>query len=114
MNKPFMKVLREANEIRALEWGGHTLEEGDICFHGMELGGEAGELQNVLKKLCRWLNENPGGLSLEEAMPMLIDECADVVICADLIAGMFKIDLEAAIRMKFNKTSEKNGLHTRL
>lgn len=110
----FLDYLREGNKVRAIEWAGHKLEEGDICFHGMEIGGEVGELQNVLKKFSRWLADNPGGMHPDEALPLIAEECADVVICADLIAGMFDIDLQKAITDKFNKTSEKYGLQTRL
>ena len=41
-------------------------------------------------------------------------ELADVVICVDLLASALGGDLGEAVRRKFNATSEKNGLLTRL
>jgi hypothetical protein len=37
-----------------------------------------------------------------------------VIICVDLIAMDVGIDLEAAVRRKFNATSKKYGLKTRI
>ena len=42
------------------------------------------------------------------------EELADVIVCVDLIAMDLGIDLGEALRAKFNKTSEKYGLMTRL
>ena len=39
---------------------------------------------------------------------------ADVVICVDLIGMEIGIDSAEAVRSKFNATSEKHGLKTRL
>jgi hypothetical protein len=37
-----------------------------------------------------------------------------VVICVDLLMMQAEIDFHAAVRKKFNETSEKYGLATRL
>ncbi len=44
----------------------------------------------------------------------LSEELADVVICADLLAAKYNIDLEAAVKDKFNKTSDKYNLGVKL
>lgn len=44
----------------------------------------------------------------------LAEELADVVICVSLIAIAQDINLSDSIVKKFNKTSEKYGLKTRL
>jgi len=101
--------LRAANETRQREWDPQsrvTLE-----YRGNELAGETGEACNVIKKLARERNGMPGSRA---TVQQLADELADVVICADLVAMAEGIDLGAAVVAKFNATSEKVGLATRL
>jgi NTP pyrophosphatase (non-canonical NTP hydrolase) len=101
--------LREANVQRQAEWDLHA--KIDLAFRGNELAGETGEACNVIKKLER---ERLGIKGSRDTIPHLAEELADIVICVDLIAMHCGIDLEVAIRNKFNKTSEANGLKTRL
>lgn len=101
--------LRDANAARQAEWGRDnqiTLE-----YRGNEMAGEVGEACNVIKKLAR---ERMGIRGPRDTVEHLAEELADVVICADLIAMAAGIDLDAAVQNKFNATSEKNGLVTRL
>ena len=102
--------LRAANVERGAQWDGKPASLDDLSFRAMELGGETGEALNVAKKLVRKLSGRVGGLTLEEARPMLAEELADVVICADRVAEVLAIDLAPAIIAKFNKTSRKHGL----
>jgi hypothetical protein len=75
------------------------------------MAGEVGEACNVIKKLDR----ERMGIRGSRALPgQLAEELADVVICADLIALAEGIDLDQAVTDKFNATSEKVGLATRL
>jgi NTP pyrophosphatase (non-canonical NTP hydrolase) len=101
--------LREANIVRNQEYW----PEGSpsLSFRGVELAGEAGEACNLIKKLER---ERMGKVGTRATIEELAEELADVVICADLIAMDQGIDLEAAIREKFNKTSEKYNLKTKM
>lgn len=104
-----LRDLRIADQARQAEWdkaGGITLS-----YRGNELAGEVGEACNVIKKLER---ERLGIRGSRATVAQLADELADVVICSDLIAGAEGIDLGAAIVRKFNETSEKVGLATRL
>lgn len=101
-------ALRRSNEARHQEWAnGETLP---LSFRGLELGGEAGEACNEIKKIERIRLGITGG---KEDLQALANELADVVICADLIAMDLDIDLGEAIKDKFNHTSEKYGLETR-
>lgn len=102
-------TLRAANVARQLEWD----NEGriDAAYRGNELAGEVGEACNVIKKLER---ERRGIRGSRATVAELADELADVVICADLIAMQYGIDLDAAVARKFNATSEKVALDTRL
>lgn len=104
-----LKKLREANIIRAKEWapGVHL----DLSFKGNELAGEVGEACNIIKKMERQRLGLAGGKVDIEG---LTEELADVIICVDLIARSLDIDLEEAIVAKFNKTSDKMGLSTKL
>lgn len=104
-----MKNLRKANVARNAEWdaGGKL----SLSFRGNEIAGEVGEACNVIKKLDR---ERMGLVGSRDTIAHLAEELADVVICADLIAMHEGIDLAAAIEAKFNATSEKVGLKTRL
>lgn len=101
--------LREANIIRSKEWAGDV--ELDLSFAGNELAGEVGEACNIIKKMER----KRFGLKTSEAtVDDLREELADVIICVDLIAMKLGIDLDKAVMDKFNKTSEKYGLETRM
>lgn len=99
-------TLRAANQLRQAEWPGAAIRT-DASFRGNELAGETGEACNVIKKLER---ERLGIAGSRDTVSHLAEELADVVICADLIADTYGIDLWAAIRAKFNATSNKIGV----
>ena len=104
-----MNRLRDANVARQAEWDPDnriTLE-----YRGNEMAGEVGEACNVIKKLARERMGIPGSRA---SIYNLAEELADVVICADLIAMHIGIDLGDAVKEKFNKTSAKIGLRTRI
>lgn len=103
------RTLRTANEFRQREWD----KEGgiDASYRGNELAGEVGEACNIIKKLER---ERLGIRGSRATTAQLAEELADVVICVDLIAMQYGIDLDAAVAAKFNATSQKYGLATRL
>lgn len=65
--------------------------------------GELGELANVLKKVRR------GDYTLEEALPEIRKEFADVAIYLDIFSAQFGFDLGDAIRDKFNEVSDRVG-----
>lgn len=101
--------LRSANRARQKGWdSGNQIT---LAYRGNELAGEVGEACNVIKKLER---ERLGIAGSRDTMEHLAEELADVIICADLIAMQAGIDLDGAVRAKFNATSEKVGLLTRL
>lgn len=102
-------ALRAANIARQKEWdAGNQLT---LSYRGNELAGEVGEACNVIKKLER---ERLGIAGSRDSKAHLAEELADVIICVDLIAMAEGIDMDAAVRAKFNATSEKVGLRTRL
>ena len=123
-------ALRIANIARQAEWPGG--EYVDLAFRGLELAGEIGEatdavvdllsisaasgrLANKLKKITR-LDRGIKGTTEERAVLLkeVMAELADVVICVDLVAMQLDVSLQQAVRGKFNATSLKHSLRTRL
>ena len=102
-------TLRAANAARQAEWDKDS--KIDLSYRGNELAGEVGEACNIIKKLER---ERLGIRGSRATSAQLAEELAGVVICADLIAMAAGIDLDEAVRRKFNATSEKVGLSTRM
>jgi NTP pyrophosphatase (non-canonical NTP hydrolase) len=101
--------LRDANYTRQKEWDSeHQLTEE---YFGNALAGEVGEACNVVKKLAR---QRMGLVGSKASTEDLGEELADVIIYADLLAQHYNIDIAEAVRRKFNKTSEKYNLKTRL
>lgn len=101
--------LRLANMVRQQEWDPNG--KIDIAYRGNELAGEVGEACNVIKKLAR---ERIGIRGTRATAEQLAEELADAIICVDLIAMQEGIDLAAAVRKKFNDTSEKYALAARI
>lgn len=103
-----LSMLRLANIVRQSEW---DKEDGiTAVYRGNELAGEVGEACNIIKKLER----ERLGIRGSRATPQdLGEELADAIICIDLIAMQFDVNLAEAIRAKFNATSKKYGLQTR-
>jgi len=101
--------LRSANIRRQREWD--PSDKIALSYRGNELAGECGEACNEIKKLDRERMGIRGSRSTKER---LAEELADVVICVDLICMAEGIVLSQAVRDKFNATSEKVGLTTRL
>lgn len=103
-------TLRQANISRQREWDKDS--KISIEYRGNELAGEVGEACNIIKKIAR---ERLGIVGSRATVEQLAEELADVVICADLIAMGEGIDLLGnAVPEKFNATSEKVGMKTRL
>lgn len=100
----FLAKLRYFNMKRAYEWFGN--DDPGVMFDAAELGGEAGELLNVCKKIAREKAGMPGSRT---NMAEFKDEIADVLICLDKLAGRYGIDLAEATVSKFNRTSRKVG-----
>lgn len=106
--REFLQSLRAANTLRAPDFGTGTIDAGwNVAERGNELAGETGELCNVLKKMLRL--QSKGQPVSEDLMRAAAEELGDVIICADLIAAKLGLDLQQAVRGKFNMTSRKIG-----
>lgn len=106
-----MKIsdLQAAHVARQREWCPD--QQPDLSFRGNEMAGETGEACNVIKKLER---ERHGWRGSRDTFHHLGEELADVVHTAILCAITAGIDIEPFVVAKFNETSEKNGLATRI
>lgn len=106
-------ALRKANRERQREWApdDDDTQSSAPLFRATELGGEVGEALNVVKKLEHERLNMTGSRATKEN---LAEELADIIICADLLAIEYDIDLAQAVRDKFNATSAKVGLKTRM
>jgi NTP pyrophosphatase (non-canonical NTP hydrolase) len=109
MAEGFLTQLRRVNTERYFAWTEGA--DAGIMFDALELGGEVGELLNVVTKLDR---EQRGWRGARADPADFADECADVLICLDKLARRLDVDLEAVTIAKFNATSDKVGLPHRL
>lgn len=75
------------------------------------LGSAVGSLCNILKKLERENRGWPGSRTSTESLSAAIHHLYRYLA---IVSGRFDVDLAAAVRSKFNATSEKVGLQTRL
>lgn len=101
--------LREANIQRQDEWPG--AENADLAFRALEVAGEAGEVAEAVKK---YLRAQRGIRGSEMGAGQIGDEIADCIIALDLLAHDLGLNLGPLVRRKFNRTSEKYGLATRI
>lgn len=91
--------LRAANVARCNQVF-FPLESWSLPQWGNSLAGEVGEACNVIKKIDR---DGPTGKRYDD----LVEELADVLIYADLLAARAGINLGEAVEAKFNKVSVK-------
>jgi NTP pyrophosphatase (non-canonical NTP hydrolase) len=119
MNTPQLDLsfseLRTVNSERNVQWTG-AAEPWAVADYVLEFVGEFGEACNVMKKLKRIASGMIGNTADEEEAlrAQLADELGDAQICLDLLANAAGVDLGAATRVKFNKTSVKHGFPQRL
>lgn len=100
--------LREANTTRQDEWDAGGVAN-DVFWRANELAGEAGETNNVLKKLHRERTGVPGS---RDTVEHLAEELADVVICVDLFlltAGLPEVEKERPAEKLINLSMTQLG-----
>jgi NTP pyrophosphatase (non-canonical NTP hydrolase) len=104
-----LEDLRSANIKRQREWPGD--DKADVAFRTIEVAGEFGEVAEAIKKYLRAERGISGSTATLED---IADEMADSIIALDLLANQLGLDLGAAVARKFNMTSAKYGLKTRI
>jgi NTP pyrophosphatase (non-canonical NTP hydrolase) len=116
--KNFFETLEDKNKERQIEWAGS--EKADMLFHAVELGEETGEVLGAVKKLYRSLNGIKGnGHNKEKYIENLKEEIGDVIIVLSLLTIAVEkegidISIEESAINKFNLTSEKHGMKTKM
>jgi NTP pyrophosphatase (non-canonical NTP hydrolase) len=84
-----------------------------LCDWVTCLVGEVGEAANIVKKMklgrypCKGTAETPIFEGPEDATKALASELADTQIYLDLLANSAGVDLESAVREKFNQKSKE-------
>lgn len=102
----FLKELREKNSARQDIWPADF--PVDEIYKSNELAGEVGEVCGAVKKCFRAKHSIAGNnRKYEDYLTNLKEEIGDVLICLDLLARFYNIDIEEVTRDKFNKTSKK-------
>ena len=91
--------LRRKNLLRC-EDSFHPLSEWSETDWATALAGEVGEACNLIKKRRR---------GEEVPVKEVMDELADAVIYADLLASRLGQPLDEAVKRKFNEVSERVG-----
>jgi NTP pyrophosphatase (non-canonical NTP hydrolase) len=101
-------IFHPLNDWSASDWGvamsGETGEMSDelaIVILGLHTIGKSGKVANAVKKFNR--RDDATDIHLKA----IENELADMIIYADLLAARLGINLEDAIRSKFNEVSEK-------
>ena len=110
--------LQQANIERAVRWHKAGIDEWSVNDWLAAFGGEAGEALNAGKKHRRLLDtiQQHGDVpaDLDAAEERIMEELADAVIYADLVASRLGRRLSDAIVQKFNAISEREGFPERL
>lgn len=79
----------------------------DRYFLALALGGEVGELQNLIKKEWRGDFENRGTADSLTFLGKLVDETADILIYMFLLTRHYKIDWDTACATKIKVLLER-------
>ena len=113
-----LSELHNINLERAKRWHKGGLDEWSVNDWLAAFGGEAGEALNAGKKHRRILGgiQQHGNVPVSErdAAANIMEEVADTVIYADLVASRLGLNLADAIIHKFNAISKREGFPERL
>lgn len=133
VNALTFSALRLANERRQAEWPGN--DQIDKAFRTLETAGEGGELAEAIEVHLRTSLKALAAIgslgrvseqmnkflraerSIEGSTADVVDigrEMGDRIVSLDLLALELGIDLGDSTAAKFNETSEKYGLSTKL
>lgn len=114
-----------ANHQRALRWHNGNLGNWSPAEWGNAIAGEVGEFCNIAKKILRWEKKmQQRAVSAEAAedhqeegeflRAKAATELADVITYCVVTACAMNIDIDKAVRDKFNEISEREGFPERV
>ncbi len=133
VNALTFSALRMANERRQAEWPGN--DQIDKAFRALETAGEGGELAEAIEahlraslqalavsgslgrvseQMKKFLRAERGIKGSSACVGDIAREIGDCIIALDLLANDLGIDLGDTVASKFNETSIKYDLETRL
>lgn len=107
--------LRVLNRRRCDKWHDAEVDDWTLGDWGNAFGGEAGELQNVVKKIRRRTSGTSTAYNTPEMGPLQLkaaEECADVLLYLDLLmwkAGLTPAQLLGGLQDKSNLVSVAQG-----
>lgn len=105
----FLKKLRKLS-VERCEQEFFPLKAWSVLEWAGAMCGEAGETANVAKKLRRMEStKNYDIVKYTRLRKQLADEVADTIIYLDLLCASENIDIEEAVRSKFNEVSQEHG-----
>ena len=116
-----LRRLAVVNRTRSDRWHHGNFAEWSVERWAVAMAGEAGEACDAVKKMFR-IEDGIANLSepdrqiseRDDAVAHVLEELADTILYADLLAQRLGGSLEEAIVAKFNATSERYGFPERL
>jgi NTP pyrophosphatase (non-canonical NTP hydrolase) len=111
-----LRHITDVSVERTNRWHPSGIHQWSISDWCVAWVGEVGEACNIVKKLNR-VRDNirgNGSISSHKLKARLAEELADAVLYQVLVAASHGIDLEQAVRDKFNKVSKEQGFPERL
>lgn len=112
------ETLAQQNLIRCERWHPRGIQDWSLCDWLLAFGGEAGEALNAGKKYKRIESgvriSGIAPTDLPSAAKAIMEELADTVIYADLVAQRLGLSLGQAVRSKFNAISQREDFPERL
>lgn len=112
-----LSEFQKINQQRALRWHNGDLHQWSVSDWAVAMAGEAGEVCNAVKKLRRvecGIVQAAGPADRSQAVSEISEEIADTFIYLVLLANVLNIDLESAVREKFNAVSIREGFPERV
>lgn len=94
--------FQKRNWKRCGEAKGFT-QDWPMELWALAIAGEAGELCNILKKVCR------KDFTLEQAKPEILKELADVIAYCNLAMSKMGASTEEEVLKKFDEVSKRVG-----
>jgi len=95
------------------DWSGYESDALAVSF-GRAIGQVLGRVEYVEQEKAYWGENLPATFDKHLTMNQLGQSLTTALMYAEAIGAKFDIDLRAAVAAKFNKTSEKYGLATRM
>lgn len=125
MNRVITENFIKANLTRANRWHNGNLKNWSAAEWGNAIAGEVGEFCNVAKKILRWekkmqqravskLADENAQDEIELLRRMAKSELADIITYCVVTACAMDIDIDKAVRDKFNEISEREGFPERV